>query len=75
MEDECSNVQNELAGASGDPQKAFIWILKVEDVGMTLDKLEDSGNFSTLDAKLGAAITRIAQGDLSQKINLEMEKG
>ena len=41
---------------------------------MTLEKLGDSGNFPTLDAKLGAAITRIAQGDLSQRVNLEMEK-
>ena len=31
---------------------------------MTLDVLGDSGNFTTLDAKLGAALTRIIQGDL-----------
>ena len=40
------NVRNELAGASGDPQKAFTWILKVEEVGKTSDSPEDSENFS-----------------------------
>ena len=67
-------VQNEIAGASGDPQNAFRWIEKVEEKDMTLDVLGDRGNFTTLDAKLGAAISRITQGDLSHEINLRMEE-
>ena len=63
-------VRDEIAGASGDPQEAFKWILKVEKPGISLEDLEDSENFSSLDAKLAAAISKIAQGDLSQRINL-----
>ena len=39
-----------------------------------IDELEASENFPTLDAKLAAAITRIAQGDLSPRINLMQER-
>ena len=54
-------VRNEIAGASGDPHTAFQW------------NLEDSESFPSLDAKLAAAITRIAQGDVSHRINLAMD--
>ena len=63
-------VRNEIAGASGDPHEAFQWIMKVEKVGINIDELEDSESFPSLDAKLAAAISRIAQGDLSHRINL-----
>ena len=66
--------QNEIAGASGDPQAAFTWILKVGKSGVSIDELEDSESFPTLDAKLAAAITRVAQGDLSNRINLMMDR-
>ena len=66
--------QSEIAGACGDPQAAFTWILKVGKSGVSIDELEDSESFPTLDAKLAAAITRIAQGDLSNRINLMMDR-
>ena len=66
-------VRNEVAGASGDPQAAFQWILKVEKTGANIEDFADSESFPTLDAKLAAAICRIAQGDLSHRINLVMD--
>ena len=66
--------RSEIASASGDPQTAFTWILKVDKPGASIDVLEDSESLPTLDAKLAAAITRIAQGDLGNRINLLMER-
>ena len=48
--------------------------MQVENTGMTLDLLADSGSFATLDAKLAAAIRKIIQGDLNHKINLISEE-
>ena len=62
--------------ARGGPrvgQKASKWILKVDKVSK-IDELEDSENFSSLDAKLATALSRIAQGDLSHRINFLKEQ-
>ena len=55
-------LRDEIAGASGSPQEAFAWILKVEKPGITSEELGDSENFPSLDAKLAAALSRIASG-------------
>ena len=67
-------VRNEVSSASGVPHAAFQWILKVEKVGITIDELQDSENFPSLDAKLAAALCRIGQGDLNHQFNTLMER-
>ena len=39
-----------------------------------VDELADSENFPSLDAKLAVALCRIAQGDLSHRFNIIMER-
>ena len=54
MLDWLTNVRKKVAGASGRSDAAFRWILAVEAPGQTFEALADSGDFSSLDAKLGA---------------------
>jgi hypothetical protein len=66
--------RNKVVAASSDPEKAYKWIKAVEETGAKLEDFRDSGDFTTLDSKLGSAITDIAKGDLGRKITLTTEK-
>ena len=57
-----------------DPDEVGRWVEKVFQQGMTLERLDDSQGFGTLDIKLAAAVMRIAKGELSSQISLEAER-
>ena len=65
-------VREEIRAASDKPDKAWEWLAEVYDKNLKpaekMEKLQDPGDFGTLDIKLFAALTRSAKGDLSQKI-------
>ena len=67
-------LRDEISGASGAPDQAFSWIMKVEREGITVEELGDSEAFPSLDAKLAAALSRTIQGDLAQQVNLVKER-
>ena len=67
-------LRDEISGASGAPDQAFSWIMKVEREGITVEELGDSEAFPSLDAKLAAALSRTLQGDLAQQVNLVKER-
>ena len=69
-----SSVRDAVVSASGDPEAAFAWIREVEKEGVTFDTLANSGNFKTLDAKLSAAISLVARGDLGLQLASLKEK-
>ena len=65
-------VREEIRAASDRPDKAWEWIREVYDKDVKpaekMKKLQDPGEFGTLDTKLLAAHTRSAKGDLGQRI-------
>ena len=66
-------LRDEIAGASGDPQRGFAWIMEVEEAGVSLRTLEDSGLFPTLDAKLAAALSKAIHGEFARRVNVMKE--
>jgi len=64
----------EVAGASGDPQRGFAWIMEVEMAGVPLRSLENSGLFPTLDAKLAAALSKAIHGEFARRVNVMKEE-
>ena len=67
-------LRDEVAGASGDPQRGFAWIMEVEREGTTLQVLEQSGYFPTLDAKLAAALSKAIHGEFARRVNVMKEE-
>ena len=65
-------VREEIRAASDKPDKAWEWLAEVYDKNLKpaekMEKLQDPGDFGTLDIKLLAALTHSAKGDLSPKI-------
>jgi hypothetical protein len=68
-----STVRNAVTAASGRGEEAFKWILQAEKATATLRSLADSRRFDSLDAKLAAALTEVASGELGRRINLAVE--
>ena len=62
-----------VMSASTDPDKAFDWISETWKKGQTLEALRDVGKFTTLDAKLLAALTNILTGDFARKVDTYKE--
>ena len=65
-------MREEIRAASDRPDKAWEWLREVYDKDIKpaekMMKLQDPGDFGTLDTKLLAALTRSAKGDLGQRI-------
>ena len=55
------SVKKEVAKASGDPDKGYRWISKVEDTENP-DDLQASEGRNLLDAKVAAAFSKILHG-------------
>ena len=67
-------IRLEVASASGRPELANLWILRVEHPAATFDNMSMSGRFQTLDSKLGAALMKACSGTLSRRIALVAEQ-
>ena len=64
----------EVVAASGLGEECYIWMLEVEEVGCKREKFRVSGKrFTRIDVKLGAALTKIATGDIGREITAEHE--
>ena len=61
-------VRDNIAAASAKPDEARSWVGKVYKDSQTIDALDDSEGFATLDAKLLASLTNCAEGDLGRQI-------
>jgi hypothetical protein len=68
------NAKKEVAKASGEPEKGYAWISKVEDIEDP-EELQESGGKQPLDAKVAAGFSKILHGDLAKQIQLLEEKG
>ena len=62
-------VRDAVRAASSKPDKAFSWINKVWIEGRTIEGLASPDGFTTLDAKLLAALSSIATGELARKVD------
>ena len=61
-------VRDNIAAASAKPDDARTWVGKVYTESQTIEALDDSEGFATLDAKLLASLTNCAEGDLGRQI-------
>jgi hypothetical protein len=66
-------VRTEVTSASGKGEKAFVWILEVESDKQTFESMSDPGEFVSLDAKLAAALSKLAQEELGREIVQQQE--
>ena len=69
-----SAVRTEVTAASGRGEVAFLWVKRTEGPATTFDDFRDSEGFDSLDAKLAAALTKIATGELGRRITLMVEQ-
>ena len=68
-----AHLRKAIAGASGRPNDAFIWICEIDEAA-TMEELGNSGDFETLDAKLADAFGRILHGELGRQIQIMEDK-
>ena len=68
-----AHLRKAVAGASGRPNDAFIWICEIDEAA-TMEELGNSGDFETLDAKLADAFGRILHGELGRQIQIMEDK-
>ena len=61
-------MRDDVAAASAKTDDARSWVGKVYNESQTIDALDDSEGFATLDAKLLASLTNCAEGDLGRQI-------
>ena len=66
-------VRSEVTAASGRGEAAFRWVKKTESPIATFESFRDSDGFDSLDAKLAAALTKIATGELGRRRTLMLE--
>ncbi len=68
-----AQVRGRIRAAAGGSDHAFLWILEVEDQKVSYSELNDPGDFRSLDAKLGAAVSDlvIGKGELERMMNLK----
>ena len=67
-------VRSAVSSASRSPAEAFKWVMAVESIDMTYERLSECPKqFETLDAKLSSALTQICKGELGRKITLKTE--
>ena len=71
-----AQVRSRIRAAAGGNDQAFLWILDVEDPKVMYDDLSDPGDFRSLDAKLGAAISDlvIGKGELERLMTLKTQE-
>ena len=68
-------VRNKVVAASGRSREAFLWMLDVEEVSVSYEKLAESGSKNeSLDDKLRAAITDVCAGELGKELNRAAEE-
>ena len=67
-------VRDAVRAASSKPDKAFSWINKVWTEGQTIEGLASAEGFTTLDAKLLAALSSIGIGEFPRKVNTFKEQ-
>ena len=66
-----NSVRSAVSSASRTPEESFQWIIEVEDDAATFEMFAIcSKKFSTLDAKLSAALTLTCKGKLCRKRTL-----
>ena len=68
------STRRKIIAASADPARAYPWIKEVENRLKGFDEFRSSGDFSTLDTKLGSALSDLAKGELGRRLTLATEK-
>ena len=66
-------VRDAVIAASSKPDVAFHWIEEVFKTDQTIEALQDSGKFVTLDAKLMSSLTNICDGDFARQLDIFKE--
>ena len=63
------------ANASTYRDQCMKWLREVLELSMNIENFRDSGrHFSSIDDKLGVALTKIARGEAARKIHLYEEQ-
>ena len=62
------SVRDVVVGAAGGNYEAYLWMLEVEDPAVGYDRLEDPGNFKSMDAKIAGAISKIQRGTIAKEL-------
>ena len=63
------SIKKEVAKVSGDPDRGYKWISRVDDI-TNPDDLQDSEGRNLLDSKVAAAFSKILHGALGKQIQL-----
>ena len=67
------NFKKKVAGATKIPSLGFTWINQVDDA-ISIDQLQNDGNFELLSARVAAGLSSIIHGDLLRQINVVEEQ-
>ena len=67
-------VRDAIIAASAKPDLAFQWVEEVFRTDQSVDALNDSGKFVTLDAKLMSSLTNICEGDFARQLDIFKEE-
>ena len=63
-------VREAFGNASGRPAKANAFLCVAEQPGITLEDLQDSGDFESIDCKLATALQQILTSELRYEVKL-----
>jgi len=68
------HVRAKVVSASGRGERAFQWIRRAENEAVSFEELKATGEFTSTDAKLHAAIKDVAKGRIGTTITREVEE-
>ena len=62
------STRRKIIAASANPSRAYPWVKEVENRTSGFDEFRNSGEFPTLDTKLGSALSDLAKGELGRRL-------
>ena len=68
------DLAKQVSAASSLPDAAFKWILECKNPSLSLDDLQNSGDFSSLDIKLSTACEMVLTGEVQRNAELLAQK-
>jgi hypothetical protein len=68
------STRRKIIAANANPSRAYPWVKEVENRTLGFDEFRNSGEFPTLDTKLGSALSDLAKGELGRRLTLATEK-
>ena len=69
-----STRQRICSASNADRYKVFTWYMEIEDKTVTIEALDEPGEFPRLDMRVAVAIAEISRGDFARDLVLEGER-